>query len=109
MKLWKLQAIDAFSDPFRTEPGTVFVLVVRAPTEDAARGLAGKYGGMECGETRAGLYEGYGAPASNPWKDAALTTCEEITTDGPPRVLARVIHTDQVAELIDPTVPLRRN
>lgn len=90
MRIWLLLPREDLPDtplhPWRKyeEYWKAHGFVVRAATEEDARKLANDAGGEE-NEVR--RHEGQWNMA--PWLDAALTTCEELTGEGPAEVILR--------------------
>lgn len=70
MKLWILKSVTDWTPWY----DSAFGFVVRAETETQAREVASHRAGDEGGVV---------------WLDAALTTCEELPTDGEPCVVLR--------------------
>lgn len=91
MKLWLLRPIDDESDsgPWSPWYDKAFGFVVRAETENAARALIGENheGGDEIRTT-------YASPPSvtDPWRDTKLSSCEELTAEGPAEIIIRDFH-----------------
>lgn len=78
MKLWLLRPVG-YDDPHADAPppwepwyGRTFGMVVRAPDEAAARAEAGRTAGPE---------------GKQAWIDPALSTCVELTGNGPLEVI----------------------
>ena len=76
MKLWLLRPIsdEDTSSPWNPWYDKAFGFVVRAKTETSARKLASEMSGDE---------------SSSAWHDAALSSCVELTNDGPAEVIIR--------------------
>lgn len=98
MKLWLLKPRDGLgakwidhcapdaearlrADPWGSLYGNVFGVVARAETEDDARGIAAAEAGHE-------RYAQEGE-VINPWLDATLSTCTELTAAGEPGCILR--------------------
>lgn len=77
MKLWLLKSIRG------TGWDEVAAMVVRAPTEDAAREIAQKNGGDEVNPLR------YRDPPVPYWLGDEYSTCEELTAGGEPGLIVR--------------------
>lgn len=83
MKLWLLQPKDLppGNDPWHPWYDKAFGFVVRAETEREARDIAHDCAGDENRDPRA-----------QPWKDAAYSTCVELTIDGEAGMVLRNFH-----------------
>ena len=82
MKLWLLRpAVPAMNrNPWASEYDCAYGFVVSAETEAEARRLAQAQGGDETGFPK----------GSRPtWKDAAYTTCDELTPGSEPGIVMR--------------------
>lgn len=77
VRLWVLQPIDEDNVPWRPWYDKCFGLVVRAETDAEARRIAGD--NADCEGVRA-------------WLDATLSTCCELTADGPDGVVMKDVH-----------------
>jgi hypothetical protein len=77
MKLWLLRPSEEFPEgtksPWEPWKDTVVGFVVRAEMEEDARGLADAEAGDEGND--------------DPWLDEQLSTCVELTADGPAEVV----------------------
>lgn len=87
MTLWLLESrpgARAFRDPY----GKIHRMVVRAPTEERARGIATDEGSQEVTRQRHYGPRVIGMPpelytvVDSPWQDAQQTTCVELRSEG---------------------------
>jgi hypothetical protein len=83
MKLWLLEAKDVGfpegENPWNPWYDKCFGFVVRAETEEEARGIAHENAGDE---NRGEFLSQKTANTKGPWKDARYSTCVELTADG---------------------------
>lgn len=77
MKLWILKPISHDKGPWKPWYDKVFGFVVRAKTEQEARGIAHFNAGDENRTDKA------------PWLYAELSTCVELTTEGDAEMILR--------------------
>ena len=90
MPLWLLRPRDDLveaDDPWVPWYDKAFGFVVRATTEAIARQLANAHGGAEVGPLTMDPYRAGG----DPWLDAAYSTCEVLSVDGPDAWIVRDI------------------
>lgn len=95
MKLWLLRPIDPNApgdNPWRPWYDKLFGVVVRADTKQKARMEAAKTAGEErfypwTDPGRGGLPR-----RRNPWRDPKLSSCVELTVDGPVAVIIKDFH-----------------
>lgn len=76
MKLWLIKPIDKATH-WKPWYDKVFGFVIRAETEQAAREMASTKSGAEAYDV------------ANPWLDAAVTSCAELTADGDAEIVLR--------------------
>ena len=84
MKLWLLRAKEDLPEddnPWIPDWDKTFGFVIRAVTEEEARGLANVLGGEENPE---GMYQIGSHNKVGPWLDPRYSTCTELTAEGPP-------------------------
>lgn len=91
MKLFLLRPLDGLPEdrsknPWRPWYDKAFGFVVRAEDESAARALAGGDAGDEAGRD---YNAGTSRERPNPWLDAALSSCVELTPEGAAEVVIR--------------------
>jgi hypothetical protein len=78
MKLWLLRPIKNLDDnPWYPWYDKAFGFVVRAETEESARNIANKNGGVETGPIDLTVYRVGG----DPWLDPAFSSCVELLAD----------------------------